>query len=112
MIEEPFFVETNFPLHFLKNRQEAVFSDSAGLIMTHENSPMETTFSDIEDAVYFVSMEPYGTNEAFVSLDTGQTFLLSGNGDSDELPDDFEESNRYLAIPHNVDGGPQNCVRR
>jgi hypothetical protein len=64
---------------------------------------METTHSDIEDAVYFVSMEPYGTNESWVSLDTGEIFLLSGYNDSDELPDDFEESDRYLAIPHKND---------
>jgi hypothetical protein len=64
---------------------------------------MATTFSEIEDAVDFVSMEPYGTNEAYVSLDTGQIFLLSQYGDSDELPDDFEESDRYLAIPHKND---------
>ncbi len=64
---------------------------------------MATTFFEIEEAVYFVSMEPYGTNEAWVSLDSGQTFLLSQYGDSDELPDDFEESDRYLAIPHKND---------
>ena len=64
---------------------------------------METSFSEIEDAVEFVSMQPYGTNEAYVSLDTGQTFFLSDDGDSDELPDDFEESGRYLAIPHKND---------
>jgi len=64
---------------------------------------MATTVSEIEDAVYFVSMEPYGTNEAWVSLDTGEIFLLSGYGDSDELPDDFEESDRYLPIPHKHD---------
>ena len=71
--------------------------------MTQRKPPMGTTFSEIEEAVYFVSMEPYGTNEAWVSLDNGQTFLLSGHGDSDELPDDFEESDRYLAIPHKND---------
>jgi len=64
---------------------------------------MAMTFSDIENAVYFVSMQPYGTNEAYVSLDTGQIFLLSEYNDSDELPDDFQESDRYLAIPHKND---------
>jgi hypothetical protein len=64
---------------------------------------MAITFSEIEDAVDFVSMEPYGTNEAYLALDTGQIFLLSQYSDSDELPDDFEESDRYLAIPHKND---------
>ena len=59
---------------------------------------MAITFSEIEDAVDFVSMEPYGTNEAYLALDTGQIFLLSQYGDSDDLPNDFEESDRYLAI--------------
>ncbi len=64
---------------------------------------MAITITDIEAAVDFVSMQPYGTNEAWVSVDTGEIFLLSGYGDSDELPDDFEQSNRYLPIPHKND---------
>jgi hypothetical protein len=72
-------------------------------VVTHRKRQMATTFSEIENAVDFVSMEPYGTNEAYVSLDSGQIFLLSQYGDSDELPDDFEESDRYLAIPHKND---------
>ena len=38
--------------------------------MTHEDPPIEITLFDIENAIDFVSMEPYGVNEAFLSLDT------------------------------------------
>ena len=64
---------------------------------------MTATFSDIEDAFDYVSSQSYGMNEAYVSLDTGKIFYISNLGDSDDLPDDFEESDRYIDIPHKND---------
>ena len=61
---------------------------------------MTVTFSDIELAFLYVSCQSYGMNEAYLSLDTGQIYYITDLGDSDELPDDFEESDRYLEIPH------------
>lgn len=54
----------------------------------------------IELAFGFVSSQPCGTNEAYVSLDTGEVYFVSEFGDSDELPDGFEESDRYVRVPH------------
>ena len=64
---------------------------------------MTATFSDIENAFDYVSSQSYGMNEAYLSLDTGQIFYISNLGDSDDLPDDFEESDRYIEIPHKND---------
>ena len=64
---------------------------------------MAATFSDIRDAFFNVSSQPYGMNQAFFSLDTGQILYLSDLGGSDNLPDDFEESDRYIEIPHMSD---------
>ena len=64
---------------------------------------MTAKFSDIENAFDYVSSQSHGMNEAYLSLDTGQIFYISNLGDSDDLPDDFEESDRYIEIPHKND---------
>lgn len=60
-------------------------------------------YSDIEDSYYYVSTHPVGANEAYVSIETGHIYWISDFGDSDELPDDFEESDRYLRLPNRDD---------
>lgn len=65
----------------------------------------EISYSTIEDSFYFASASPDCSCEAYISLDTGQTYWISDLGDSDELPDDFEESDRYLQIPSRYDLG-------
>ena len=57
--------------------------------------------SDLEFAFDFVgSAQPY-EHTAYVSRSTGQTFLHSEWGDDlDDLPDDLDESEDYLEIPH------------
>jgi hypothetical protein len=57
-------------------------------------------YSDIEDAFIFVSMSPPDEHDAFLNLETGETYFVSMIGDSDELPDDIEESEKYISIPH------------
>lgn len=43
-------------------------------------------------------------HEAFISMDTGRIYWVSSVGAvEDELPDDLEESDRYVAIPHKND---------
>ncbi len=64
---------------------------------------MPINFSDIEDAIFFISGQQQGVNSAYLSLTTGQIYYLSGFGDSDELPDDFETSDQYLELPHKND---------
>jgi hypothetical protein len=60
-------------------------------------------YSDIEDAFMFVSMSPPEENFAYLNRETGETYFVSTLGDSDELPEDFEENDKYMSIPHKND---------
>ena len=59
---------------------------------------MKVVYSDIELAVDFSSSAECD-NGAYISLDDGRIYWVSDTHDSDELPDDFESSDRYLLIP-------------
>ena len=58
---------------------------------------------EIEDAFFYVSSAPNFTNSALLSKETGKIFYISGMGDSDDLPEDIEESDEYIEIPHKND---------
>ena len=60
-------------------------------------------YSDIEDAFMFVSMSPPHEHYAYLNKETGETYYVSTLGDSDELPDDLDESEKYIDIPHKND---------
>ena len=64
---------------------------------------MPTSFSDIELAFEFVSSNSVGLNEAFLCRRTGKIYWRSDSMDvedlNDELPDDVEDGERYIAIP-------------
>lgn len=55
---------------------------------------------DIENAYLFVSMSPEFSNSAIICKDTGEIYYVSEMGDSDELPDDIDDSDKYIEIPH------------
>jgi hypothetical protein len=59
--------------------------------------------SELEFAFDFVGSAQPCEHSAFVSRSTGQTFLHSEMGELDGLPDDLEESEEYLEIPHYKD---------
>ena len=61
---------------------------------------MAISFEVIVDAFMFVSMEQQYIHNAYLCKETGQTFYTSEIGDSDELPEDLDESDQYVAIPH------------
>ena len=61
---------------------------------------MKIPFDDIERAFLFVTMQPEFGNQALLSKITGKMFYISEFGDSDELPDDIEDSDDYIEIPH------------
>ena len=63
------------------------------------------TYEDVSEAFDFVSFVGAAEHEAYISLDTGEVYLWSEFGLDEELPDDFESSDRYLAIPHKSDLG-------
>lgn len=56
-------------------------------------------YSDIEDAFFFVSSVPPFEHSAYLNKETGEFYYVSALGDSDELPGDFEESDKYISIP-------------
>jgi len=64
---------------------------------------MAVKFSDIEDALFFVSMDQKFMHNAFLCKETGQIFYTSEMGDSDELPEDIDDSDKYIDIPHKTD---------
>ena len=60
---------------------------------------MSVSFSDIEDALLYVSSSAMYGGSAILSRDTGEIFYASDFGDSDELPEDIDDE-RYIEIPH------------
>lgn len=61
---------------------------------------MAVLFSDIENAFFFVSMDQQFMHMAYLNKETGKIFYTSEMGDSDELPEDIEDEDKYIAIPH------------
>ncbi len=61
------------------------------------------TFEEIENAFFYVSGASPGENSAVVHRVTGETFYYSFMTDEGNLPDDVEENDDYLDIPHKND---------
>src|SRR5690349_19193783 len=59
-------------------------------------------YDDLSLAFDFVSYAAPTEHNAYVSLDTGKIYWTSDSSDAfdEEIPDDLETSDRYLAIPH------------
>jgi len=59
-------------------------------------------YEDLSAAFDFVSFGAPFEHRAFVSLDTGAIYWISETSpiDEEDLPDDLETSDRYIAIPH------------
>ncbi len=64
---------------------------------------MAVSFSDIEDAFFYVSSEQKYMRSAILCRDTGEIFYTSETYDSDELPEDIDDPERYIEIPHKND---------
>ena len=62
-------------------------------------------FDDIEMALYYVSSDQPFINSAFISKVTGEVYYTSLIGDSDELPDDIDDGEIYISVPHKNDLG-------
>jgi hypothetical protein len=59
-------------------------------------------FGDIEGAFLFVSSGPYGENEAYLNVKTGEILYRSDMGDIDEIDDDTYWE-QMIEIPHKND---------
>ena len=64
---------------------------------------MEISFDDIENAFMYVSSQPEYMNNAYLCKETGQIFYTSDMYDSDELPEDIDNPDKYITIPHQND---------
>jgi hypothetical protein len=61
-------------------------------------------YDDLSAAFDFVSFAAPMEHHAFISLDTGTIYWISElNPLDEEIPEDLETSDRYLAIPHKND---------
>ena len=61
---------------------------------------MKIRFDDIENAFLFTSMGSMSENQAILCKETGEIYYISEMGDSDNLPDDVDESDKYIEIPY------------
>lgn len=65
---------------------------------------VKVKYDDLSIAFEFVNSAPQTENNAYVSLDTGAIYCISEyNPDDQEIPEDLETSDRYIAIPHKND---------
>jgi len=60
---------------------------------------MKIRFDDIENAYLFISMSDMSDNSAILNRETGEIYYISELGDSDELPDDVDDPDKYIDIP-------------
>jgi Uncharacterised protein family (UPF0158) len=61
-------------------------------------------YEDLSAAFDFVSFGAPMEHQAYISLDTGAIYWVSESNPLDEdVPDDFETSDRYIAVPHKND---------
>jgi len=61
---------------------------------------MAVSFDDIENAFFFVSMDHQYMHNAYLCKETGEIFYTSEIGDSGELPEDIDDPDKYIDIPH------------
>jgi hypothetical protein len=59
-------------------------------------------YEDLSAAFDFVSFAAPMEHRAYVSLDTGATLWISETNpiEEEDLPDDLDTSDRYIAVPH------------
>jgi hypothetical protein len=78
---------------FLLHRSRALFRKvTQNDYRTKELYNMPISFDSIENAFLYVSMDRQYMNKAYLCKETGQIFYASEIGDSDELPDDIDDS--------------------
>ncbi|RMG33328.1 MAG: hypothetical protein D6720_11665 [Gammaproteobacteria bacterium] len=67
---------------------------------------MKIPFQDVVMAFDFVNFgDPY-EHEAYIDLDTGNIYYHSAIGaNEEELPEDIDDPDRYIALPHKSDLG-------
>jgi Uncharacterised protein family (UPF0158) len=70
------------------------------------SKPMKVATSELLTAFEFASMGESSGNQAFVSVKTGKTYIVSEDMDLDEeIPEGLETSDDYLCLPNKRDLG-------
>jgi hypothetical protein len=65
---------------------------------------MKANIEDIEQAIEFISADPGGDSDAFLSLATGEVFYRSAYIDEEiPLPSDIDDESKYLPLPNKRD---------
>jgi hypothetical protein len=67
------------------------------------DSRTTVALSELRDAIDFVSFGEVGEHSAYICRATGKIYWVTGDSSLDEeedLPDDLEASDRYIAVPH------------
>ena len=60
-------------------------------------------YSDIEDAFLFVSSSPPFEHYAYINKETGESYYVSEMAGMDETPEDIEDNDEYVSVPHKND---------
>lgn len=64
---------------------------------------MRIMYDELENAHLFVSGGPKSDNRVIVSRKTGDIYYLSEEVEADEPPEDVENTENYIEIPHKHD---------
>lgn len=68
-------------------------------------SPVSITYAELEAAFESISFGPYGESTARICRRTGRFHFQSVvfGSDDENTPEDFDDDERYLAVPHQSD---------
>ena len=64
---------------------------------------MKVSYSDIEDAFFYVGFEQQFVNSAVIDKSTGKIYYRSEMSGDDEVPEELWESDSGVGIPHKND---------
>jgi hypothetical protein len=64
---------------------------------------MSVSWYDLENAFEFVSFGQLGENQAVLQRESGKFFLHSESSDLEEWPDDVDDDEIYVQIPHRTE---------
>jgi enoyl-CoA hydratase/carnithine racemase len=85
---------------------EDIMECSGGMAATQ--APILVSWMDLETAFQFVSASQHDEHQAFLCKQTGKLLChsdLLGDDDEEELPDDIDDADKYIAIPHKKELG-------
>lgn len=61
---------------------------------------MPVAWNELQMAFEFLASAPPEENRAILDCETGTLYYESGYGDGDEMPEDVDDNERYVPVPH------------